>query len=50
MFLFTQSGGGVFSLSALRNDERARYHMKLFRRVLSKAIIKVVVNAHRQRM
>ncbi|XP_063871498.1 uncharacterized protein LOC135106420 isoform X3 [Scylla paramamosain] len=47
--LAMKSGGGVFSLSALRNDDRTRYHMKLFRRVLSRAIIRVAVNAYRQR-
>ncbi|XP_045126052.1 uncharacterized protein LOC123513172 isoform X2 [Portunus trituberculatus] len=47
--LAMKSGGGVFSLSALRSDDRTRYHMKLFRRVLSRAMVRVAVNAYRQR-
>ncbi|XP_069951142.1 apolipophorins [Cherax quadricarinatus] len=46
--LALKSGGGVFSITALREDDRAAYYMKLFRRVLSRAFVKVVSNAYKQ--
>ncbi|KAK3894019.1 hypothetical protein Pcinc_002206 [Petrolisthes cinctipes] len=46
--LAMKSGGGVFSMSEIRQDPRARYYMKLFRRVLSKAIVKVVLGTYQQ--
>ncbi|XP_042237641.1 uncharacterized protein LOC121876526 isoform X2 [Homarus americanus] len=45
--LAMKSGGGVFSVTALKEDNRAPYFMKLFRRVLSRAIIKVINVAYR---
>lgn len=46
--LAMKSGGGVFSMREIRQNPRARYYMKHFRRVLSKAIIKVVLSTYQQ--
>ncbi|XP_071522346.1 uncharacterized protein [Panulirus ornatus] len=44
-----KSGGGVFSVTALREDDKATYYMKLFRRVLSRTIIRAVNKIYRQK-
>nr|XP_045610895.1 uncharacterized protein LOC123766095 [Procambarus clarkii] len=45
-----KSGGGVFSVTALREDDKAPYYMKLFRKVLSKAIVKVASNTYKRHL
>ncbi|ROT73825.1 hypothetical protein C7M84_007698 [Penaeus vannamei] len=44
-----QSGGGVFTVTPLRDESKAAYYMKLFRKVLSRAIVKVVHSAEDDR-
>ncbi|XP_037793756.1 uncharacterized protein LOC119589223 [Penaeus monodon] len=44
-----QSGGGVFTVAPLRDESKAAYYMKLFRKVLSRAIVKVVHSVHSAR-
>ncbi|XP_064091879.1 uncharacterized protein LOC135205348 [Macrobrachium nipponense] len=40
--LATKSGGGVFTVTPIREEPRAKYYMKLFKKVLSRAIMKTV--------
>ncbi|XP_068224694.1 apolipophorins-like isoform X2 [Palaemon carinicauda] len=40
--LATKSGGGVFTVTPIRDEPRAKYYMKLFKKVLSRAIMKTV--------
>ncbi|KAK7077098.1 hypothetical protein SK128_015803 [Halocaridina rubra] len=44
--LAMKSGGGVFTVTPLRDEVRSGYYMKLFRKTLSRAILKTVVNVY----